>query len=133
MEVLKEMSSTRITNSTLIADPPLARFLFSDTRMAPVWLLVRIYVGWAWLDAGLHKIQNVGATTNYIYDGDDNLAFLNQNPTTPHAPCNPVITYKIAGHIGLDRFFMTRFGAPWKVPPTEKPVSPTPTLVPSTA
>src|SRR5437773_1939341 len=87
------MSSTRITKSTVIADPPLARFLFSDTRMAPVWLLVRIYVGWAWLDAGLHKIQDVGATTNYIYDGTGILAFWNRIAAIPAAPAKPVITY----------------------------------------
>src|SRR5436309_4447498 len=87
------MSSTRITKGTVIADPPLARFMFSDTRMAPGWLLVSIYVGWAWLDAGLHKIQDVGATTNYIYDGAGILAFWNRIAAIPAAPAKPVITY----------------------------------------
>jgi len=87
------MSSTQITKRTVIADPPLARFLFSDTRMAPVWLLVRIYVGWAWLEAGLHKIQDVGAATNYIYDGAGILAFWNRIAAIPAAPAKPVITY----------------------------------------
>ncbi|TMG68895.1 MAG: DoxX family protein, partial [Chloroflexi bacterium] len=45
-----------VTRSSQIADPPFAKFLFSDTRMAVVWLIVRIYVGYSWLDAGLHKI-----------------------------------------------------------------------------
>ena len=58
----------------IIADPPLARFLFSDTRMAPVWLLIRIYVGWAWLEAGWHKVETVGPG-NYIVDGSGILAF----------------------------------------------------------
>ena len=87
------MSSTQITKRTVIADPPLARFLFSDTRMAPVWLLVRIYVGWAWLEAGLHKIQDAGAATNYIYDGAGILAFWNRIAAIPAAPAKPVITY----------------------------------------
>jgi thiosulfate dehydrogenase (quinone) large subunit len=39
-----------------IQDPPLARFLFSDTRMAWVWLVVRVYLGYQWLEAGLHKL-----------------------------------------------------------------------------
>ncbi len=39
-----------------ISDPPLALFLFSDTRLAPVWLILRIYVGWQWLVAGYEKI-----------------------------------------------------------------------------
>jgi len=81
------------TRKTVISDPPLARFLFSDTRMAPLWLLVRIYVGWAWLEAGLHKVQDVGATTNYIYDGAGILAFWNRIAAMPAAPARPVITY----------------------------------------
>jgi thiosulfate dehydrogenase [quinone] large subunit len=39
-----------------IEDPPLARLLFSDTRSAPAWLVVRIWLGWEWLEAGWHKI-----------------------------------------------------------------------------
>jgi thiosulfate dehydrogenase (quinone) large subunit len=82
-----------ITHSKVIADPPLARFLFADTRMAPVWLLVRLYVGYAWLEAGWHKIQEVGATTNYIYDGAGILAFWNRIAAIPPAPAKPAITF----------------------------------------
>jgi len=41
-----------------LQDPPFARFLFSDTRAAWFWLLVRIWLGWEWIDASLHKINN---------------------------------------------------------------------------
>ena len=78
---------------TEVADPPLARFLFSDTRMAPVWLLVRLYVGWAWLDSGLRKVQDTGANTNYIYDGRGIVAFWQRVAAVPQAPARPVITY----------------------------------------
>jgi thiosulfate dehydrogenase [quinone] large subunit len=43
-----------------IQDPPLARVLFSDTRMAWVWLIVRVYLGWQWLEAGWHKVTDPG-------------------------------------------------------------------------
>jgi thiosulfate dehydrogenase [quinone] large subunit len=39
-----------------IQDPPIARLLFSDTRMAWVWLVVRVYLGYEWLEAGWHKL-----------------------------------------------------------------------------
>lgn len=39
-----------------IQDPPVARFLFADTRSAWLWLIVRIYLGYEWLQAGLHKL-----------------------------------------------------------------------------
>ncbi len=87
------MANTRIGQSTVVADPPLARFLFSDTRMAPVWLLVRIFVGWAWLDAGWHKVMDVGAKTNYMIDGAGILAFWQRIAVVPVAPARPTITY----------------------------------------
>ncbi|MEK7582803.1 MAG: DoxX family membrane protein [Patescibacteria group bacterium] len=34
------------------------QFLFADRRMAWLWLIVRLYVGWVWLMAGWEKIGN---------------------------------------------------------------------------
>ena len=42
--------------STHIPEPPIARFLFADTRMAWFWLIVRLYIGYQWLTAGLEKL-----------------------------------------------------------------------------
>ncbi len=39
-----------------IPEPPISRFLFADTRMAWVWLIVRLYVGFQWLVAGSQKL-----------------------------------------------------------------------------
>lgn len=41
-----------------IPEPPLARFLFADTRFAWAWLLLRLYVGWEWLMAGWEKMTS---------------------------------------------------------------------------
>lgn len=41
-----------------ISQPALFRFLFSDTRISWLWLLVRIYLGWTWLTAGWDKVIN---------------------------------------------------------------------------
>jgi thiosulfate dehydrogenase [quinone] large subunit len=37
-------------------DPPIARTLFSSTRLAWLWAVVRIWLGWQWIEASLHKI-----------------------------------------------------------------------------
>ncbi len=88
------MKTTQLINRhSVIADPPLAKFLFSDTRMAVVWLIVRVYVGYAWLDAGWHKILDTGAKTNYIIDGAGVLAFWQRIAAIPAAPAKPAITY----------------------------------------
>lgn len=38
------------------AEPPFARYLFADTRLSYFWVIIRVYVGWQWLDAGYHKL-----------------------------------------------------------------------------
>lgn len=88
------MKATSIINRhSVIADPPFAKFLFSDTRMAIVWLLVRVYVGYAWFDAGWHKLTDVGTKTNYIIDGSGLLAFWQRIAVVPASPAKPIITY----------------------------------------
>jgi thiosulfate dehydrogenase [quinone] large subunit len=48
----------KMARVTVVQEPPFSRFLFNDIRTAPLWFLVRLYVGWAWIDAGLHKLQD---------------------------------------------------------------------------
>lgn len=50
------MSKVVTTRGSVIQDPPIARFLFSDTRMAWFWAIVRVLVGWSWIDAASHKL-----------------------------------------------------------------------------
>jgi thiosulfate dehydrogenase [quinone] large subunit len=42
--------------STEIPQPAVSRFLFHDTRSAPLWLVIRLYVGIAWFTAGWEKM-----------------------------------------------------------------------------
>jgi thiosulfate dehydrogenase [quinone] large subunit len=44
----------------VITDPPIAQALFSNTHLAWVWLLARIWLGWVWLESGLGKISDPG-------------------------------------------------------------------------
>lgn len=45
-------------NTRTIEDPPFAKFLFSDTRMSVVWGIIRVLIGWTWLQSGLGKFNN---------------------------------------------------------------------------
>ena len=47
---------------THIPEPAFAKFLFADTRMAWLWLIVRLYVGYEWLTAGLEKLTGYSFT-----------------------------------------------------------------------
>lgn len=40
-----------------IPEPGISKFLFSDTRFAWFWLVVRLYVGYEWFMAGWTKLD----------------------------------------------------------------------------
>jgi thiosulfate dehydrogenase [quinone] large subunit len=50
----------KTTSGHIIEDPPLARFLFSDTRLAAVWTVIRVLIGYSWLTAGWAKVNEAG-------------------------------------------------------------------------
>jgi thiosulfate dehydrogenase [quinone] large subunit len=45
-----------------LEDSPVAQALFSDVRWAWVWLILRLYAGWEWLQAGWGKLHSVAWT-----------------------------------------------------------------------
>jgi thiosulfate dehydrogenase [quinone] large subunit len=52
------MSKVSTFKGRSIQDPPIAKFLFSDVRSAWIWLPIRLWLGWQWLEAGLHKVED---------------------------------------------------------------------------
>ena len=51
----RDMSTSTTDNQNRIPEPSITRFLFSDTRMAVVWLILRLWLGYEWLHAGWGK------------------------------------------------------------------------------
>ncbi len=47
-----------MSQSVQIPEPPISRFIFGDTKLAPLWFLIRVYVGWVWLEAGWMKVNS---------------------------------------------------------------------------
>lgn len=45
-------------NTYTIRQNALVHFITADTRSAPLWLIVRMYLGWQWLSAGYAKMLN---------------------------------------------------------------------------
>jgi len=56
---------------TIVTNPPLARLIFDDTRFAVVWLVIRVLVGWEWVQAGWHKIFTADGSFNPAWMGAD--------------------------------------------------------------
>ncbi len=52
------MARTITYQKAQLTDPPFTRFLFSDTRMAWVWLIFRLYMAYTWITSGWGKFTN---------------------------------------------------------------------------
>lgn len=48
----------RAATPVVVEEPPLSRFLFESTGSAPLWLALPILVGYEWLEAGFHKLED---------------------------------------------------------------------------
>lgn len=77
------------TGTTTVRDPQIVRFLFNDVRSAPVWLVLRLYLGLQWLDSGWGKVTGDG----WMDGGTAVRAFWERAVAVPEPPARPVITY----------------------------------------
>ena len=83
---------TRITNpngTVTFHDPPIAQLLFGNTRLAWLWLVVRLYVGWQWLDAGWHKFTD----PKWLSSGEAIRGYWERAVAIPAPPARAPITY----------------------------------------
>ena len=46
------------SGNVILQDSPVAQDLFGNTRWSWIWLILRLYLGWQWLEAGLGKLNN---------------------------------------------------------------------------
>ena len=72
-----------------ITDSPVARALFSSTRWAWLWLIVRIYVGYTWLTSGWGKLSNPA----WVQSGEALKGFWSRAVAIPEAPTRPLIAF----------------------------------------
>ncbi|MDG5789745.1 DoxX family protein [Evansella sp. AB-P1] len=49
-------------SEVIVEENPISRFLFTNTRSALIWLILRLYLGYAWLTAGWGKVGAEGWT-----------------------------------------------------------------------
>jgi thiosulfate dehydrogenase [quinone] large subunit len=83
------MKSITTRKGELIQDPPFIQTLFNDRRMAPLWLILRVWLGYKWVDAALHKISNPA----WVQTGEALKGFWTNQVLVPEAG-NPAITFE---------------------------------------
>jgi thiosulfate dehydrogenase [quinone] large subunit len=55
-----EIRTVKTRQGTVVNNPPLAKFLFEDTRFAAVWTVIRVLLGLSWIEAASHKLGTPG-------------------------------------------------------------------------
>lgn len=79
----------KTAKGTVIHNPRIARFLFDDIRFAPVWTVIRVLLGWAWLQPGLRKLGD----PKWMETGEALRGFWERAVAIPEPPANPEITF----------------------------------------
>jgi thiosulfate dehydrogenase (quinone) large subunit len=70
-------------------DSRISKLLFSNTKFAWLWLIVRIYVGYQWVTAALHKLS----APEWMQTGAALQGYWAHAVAIPAAPAKPAINY----------------------------------------
>ncbi len=76
-------------NGTIYEDPKFVRTLFSTSRFAWLWAVVRIWLGYQWVQAASHKIGEAA----WVGGGEALKGFWERAVALPAAPGRPAITF----------------------------------------
>jgi len=79
-----------------VEGPSFARFLFGNTRAGLLWLPVRLFVGFSFLEAGLHKLFPAGKAVGagWLDGGASLLGYWNNAVAIPEPPGRAAITFE---------------------------------------
>lgn len=125
----------------VLPNPALLRDILADVRFAPVWLVLRVVLGWLWLEAGWLRLQGASGAGDPLAVGLTlaGIALILGVLTGPAAFVGGclsiglwdsagvpavaflfaavvwlVLAWRTAGWIGLDRWLLPLLGMPWR-------------------
>ena len=71
-----------------LPDPPITHLLFSTTKFAWLFAIIRIYIGYEWIEAGIHKATDV----KWVGTGEALLGYWTRAVAIPETG-RPAISY----------------------------------------
>jgi len=83
------MANVYSKSEVTFSDPPFIQALFGNTRWSWLWLIVRVWLGYNWIDSGLGKLSNPAWTQT----GDALKGFWERAVLIPEAPARPAIAF----------------------------------------
>jgi thiosulfate dehydrogenase [quinone] large subunit len=72
-----------------LEDAPAIKAIFNSPKFAWLWLIVRVYLGYQWVTASLHKLSD----PKWMQTGDAVKGFWMNAVKIPEAPARPAITF----------------------------------------
>ena len=79
----------KTSGSITMTDPPITNALFNNTKWAWLWLVVRVYLGYEWITASLHKLSSPA----WMQTGEALKGYWTSAVAVPAAPAKAAITY----------------------------------------
>jgi thiosulfate dehydrogenase [quinone] large subunit len=74
---------------TELEEAPVVKALFNNTKLAWIWLIVRVYVGYQWVEASLHKLSDPA----WMSTGEAIKGYWTRAVSIPEAPARPPIYF----------------------------------------
>ncbi len=90
----------------LIQDPPIAQFLFQNTKASVIWLVLRLWLAYEWLEPGWRKLHDPA----WMETGQGILGFWQRAVAIP-AQGKPPVTYD--WYRGFLQFLIDSGSHPW--------------------
>jgi thiosulfate dehydrogenase (quinone) large subunit len=84
------MASKTLSSKPVFSDPPFVQSLLSSPAWSWLWLIMRLYVGYQWIEAGLEKAANPAWTVT----GAALKGFWTAAIKVPEAPARPPISFE---------------------------------------
>jgi thiosulfate dehydrogenase [quinone] large subunit len=83
------MAREAVKPAEFYGDPPVARVLFNTTRFAWLWAIIRVWLGYQWIEAASHKIGEAAWTGG----GTALRAYWERAVAIPAPPARPAIAF----------------------------------------
>lgn len=83
------MATKTLNSNVIISDPPFVTALLNSKPWSILWLVIRLYLGWQWIQAGLEKLSSPAWTVT----GAALKGFWTAAVAMPKAPARPAIAF----------------------------------------
>jgi thiosulfate dehydrogenase (quinone) large subunit len=84
------MSQVITRKGETVQEPKFVQTLLNDTRAGWLFLIPRLYIGYKWVDAALHKVNEPG----WVQTGEALKSYWERAVMIPDAPARPAISFE---------------------------------------